>query len=147
MKKRMATLLVLALLAALALPLAAFAETEQVFRYAVTDDPDSFDPGYTLNSFAGPVFYNCFVGLVRYNTDSELIPGAAASWDVSDDGLVWTFHLNEGMKWSNGMDVTAGDFAYAWQRVITPEFGAAGAYMIYNYIANAQAYYNKECAW
>ena len=77
MKKRMATLLVLALLAALALPLAAFAETEQVFRYAVTDDPDSFDPGYTLNSFAGPVFYNCFVGLVRYNTDSELVPGAA----------------------------------------------------------------------
>ena len=147
MKKRMATLLVLALLAALALPLAAFAETEQVFRYAVTDDPDSFDPGYTLNSFAGPVFYNCFVGLVRYNTDSELVPGAAASWDVSEDGLVWTFHLNEGMKWSNGMDVTAGDFAYAWQRVITPEFGAAGAYMIYNYIANAQAYYNKECAW
>ena len=147
MKKGMALLLGLALLAALVLPMAVCAETEQIFRYAVTDDPDSFDPGYTLNSFAGPVFYNCFVGLVRYNTDSELVPGAAASWDVSDDGLVWTFHLNEGMKWSNGMPVTAGDFAYAWKRVITPEFGAAGAYMIYNYIAGAQAYYNKECAW
>ena len=58
MKKGMALLLGLALLAALVLPMAACAETEQIFRYAVTDDPDSFDPGYTLNSFAGPVFYN-----------------------------------------------------------------------------------------
>lgn len=85
--------------------------------------------------------------MTRYNTDSELVPGAAESWDVSDDGLVWTFHLNEGMKWSNGMDVTAGDFAYAWQRVLTPDFGASGAYMLYNYIANAEAFYNGECSW
>lgn len=122
-------------------------ESEQVFRYAITDDPDSLDPGYTLNSFASPVFYNCFVGLVRYNTDSELIPGAAADWTVSDDGLVWTFTLNEGMQWSNGTDVTAADFEYAWQRVLTAEFGASGAYMLYNYIENAQNYYNGECEW
>ena len=140
MKKTMLMLLSALLLATLLLPAASMADAEQVFRFAVTDDPDSFDPGYTLNSFAGPVFYNCFVGLVRYNTQSELVPGAAKDWDVSDDGLVFTFHLNEGMKWSNGLPVTAGDFAYAWKRVLTPEFGAAGAYMIYNYVANAEAY-------
>ena len=147
MRKGLLFLLSLALIAAMLTPMAAMAETEQVFRYAVTDDPDSFDPGYTLNSFAGPVFYNCFMGLVRYNTESELVPGAAQSWDISDDGLTWIFHLNEGMKWSNGMDVTAGDFAFAWQRVLTPEFGASGAYMIYNYIENAEAYYNGEAEW
>ena len=119
------------------MPLAAFAETEQVFRYAVTDDPDSFDPGYTLNSFAGPVFYNCFVGLVRYNTDSELVPGAAASWDVSDDGLVWTFHLNEGMKWHDGTEVKASDIKYTFERMFDPATGAKSTYM-YDMIKGAK---------
>lgn len=125
----------------------AAADTVQEFRFAVLDDPDSFDPGYTLNSFAEPVFSNCYVGLVRYNTDCELVPGCAESWDVSDDGLVWTFHLVKGMKWSDGSPVTANDFAFAWQRVLTADFGASGAYMIYNYIANAESYYKGECEW
>ncbi|MBQ1312294.1 MAG: peptide ABC transporter substrate-binding protein [Blautia sp.] len=134
----------------LAAGLAAFsvsAAPEQVFNYALIDDPDSFDPGYTLNSFAGPVFDNCFIGLVKYDVNSEIVPGAAESWDVSEDGTVWTFHLVEGMKWSDGSDFTAADFEFAWQRVLTPEFGASGAYMLYNYIANAQSYYNGECEW
>lgn len=122
-------------------------ETAQVLRYAVLDDPDSFDPGYTLNTFAAPVFFNCFVGLVRYNLDSELVPGAAESWDISEDGRTWTFHLVEGAKWSNGSPVTAEDFAFAWQRVLTPEFGSAAANTLYQYIANAEAFYNGECAW
>lgn len=148
MKKAISLLLSMAVLGSVAAaPVCVQAEEEQVFKFAILDDPDSFDPGYTLNSFAGPVFYNCFMGLTRYNVDSELVPGAAESWDVSDDGLVWTFHLNEGMKWSDGSDVTAGDFSYAWQRVLTPEFGASGAYMLYNYIENAQSFYNGECEW
>ena len=120
---------------------------EQTFRFAVLDDPDSFDPGYTLNTFAAPVFFNCFVGLVRYNLDSELVPGAAESWDISEDGRTWTFHLVEGAKWSNGSPVTAEDFAFAWQRVLTPEFGSSAANTLYQYIANAEAFYNGECAW
>lgn len=122
-------------------------ETAQVLRYAVLDDPDSFDPGYTLNTFAAPVFFNCFVGLVRYNLDSELVPGAAESWDISEDGRTWTFHLVDGAKWSNGSPVTAEDFAFAWQRVLTPEFGSSAANTLYQYIANAEAFYNGECAW
>ncbi len=147
MKKSISMLLCAVLLLAAFAPVAAYADTEQVFRFAVTDDPDSFDPGYTLNSFAGPVFYNCFMGLVRYNTESELVPGAASDWDISDDGLIWTFHLNEGMLWSNGMPVTAGDFAFAWQRVLTPEFGASGAYMLYDYILNAKEFYDGTAEW
>ena len=122
-------------------------EAVQEFRFAIVDDPDSLDPGYTLNTFAGPVFNTCFVGLVRYDVDDNLVPGAAETWDISDDGLVWTFHLVEGMKWSDGSPVTAEDFAFAWKRVMTPEFGASGAYMIYQYIKNGQAFYNGECEW
>ena len=120
---------------------------EQTFRFAVLDDPDSFDPGYTLNTFAAPVFFNCFVGLVRYNLDSELVPGAAESWDISEDGRTWTFHLVDGAKWSNGSPVTAEDFAFAWQRVLTPEFGSAAANTLYQYILNAESFYKGECAW
>ncbi len=148
MKRTLSLLIALCMLLVLSLAvLPANAEGEKVFRFAVLDDPDSFDPGYTLNSFAGPVFYNCFVGLVRYDTDDALVPGAASSWDISEDGLVWTFHLNEGMLWSNGMPVTAADFEYAWQRVLTPEFGASGAYMLYNYIAGAKDFYDGKAGW
>ena len=146
MKKFLSLVLVLCLSLCM-LGASAAAEGEKIFRFAVLDDPDSFDPGYTLNSFAGPVFYNCFLGLVRYDTDDSLVPGAASGWDVSEDGTVYTFHLHEGMKWSNGMPVTSADFAYAWQRVLDPAFGSSGAYMIYNYVANAKEYYDGNAAW
>ncbi len=149
MKKAVGILAALSLISSLAAaPVNVMAaEPEQVLNFAVLDDPDSFDPGFTLNSFAGPVFYNCFTGLVKYDVDSELVPGAATGWDVTDDGLVWTFHLNPDGKWSDGTPVTAEDFSFAWQRVCTPDFGASGAYMIYNYIKNASAFYNGECTW
>ena len=147
MKKALCLLVSLLLIVSLVAPMAFAEAPEQVFTFAILDDPDSFDPGYTLNSFAGTMFYSCYVGLVKYDVNSELVPGAAESWDVTDDGLEWTFHLVDGMKWSDGSPLTAEDFAFAWQRVLTPEFGASGAYMLYNYIQNAQAYYNGECEW
>ena len=80
MKRAISLLVSLLLMLALAAPMASAEAAEQVFSFAVLDDPDSFDPGYTLNSFAGPVFYNCYVGLVKYDINSELVPGAAESW-------------------------------------------------------------------
>lgn len=58
-------------------------------------------------------------------------PGVAETWDVSDDGLTYTFHLRPDAKWSNGDPVTAHDFAYAWQRMLSPALAAEYAYFLH----------------
>ncbi len=63
----------------------------------------------------------------------------AERWDVSPDGLVYTFHLRSSARWSNGDPVTAADFAFAFQRILNPKFGAPYAYMLHP-IKNAEAF-------
>ncbi|MBL8746575.1 MAG: peptide ABC transporter substrate-binding protein [Phycisphaerae bacterium] len=68
-----------------------------------------------------------FEGLLRLDTlsaDLHPVPALARSWEVSDDGLTYTFHLDPAAKWSNGDAVTSADFAYTWQRALMPETGA-----------------------
>lgn len=62
--------------------------------------------------------------LVSVGTDGSLEPGAASRWELSEDGLTWTFHLRPESKWSNGDPVRAGDFVYAWRRLLLPESAA-----------------------
>ncbi len=69
----------------------------------------------------------------------EPVPGAASSWEVSPDGLTYTFRLRGDSKWSNGDPVTAYDFAYSWRRMLSPALGAEYAYMLHC-LKNAQAY-------
>lgn len=73
-------------------------------------------------------------------------PSAAETVDVSDDQLVYTFHLREDGMWSNGDPVTAGDFAFAWQQALNPEVAADYAYFLF-FIKNAEAYLNGEVEW
>lgn len=67
-----------------------------------------------------------FEGLVRQDVFSwgyDIKPASAERWEVSEDGLRYTFHLRAGAQWSNGKPVTAGDFLYAWRRALLPECG------------------------
>jgi oligopeptide transport system substrate-binding protein len=67
------------------------------------------------------------------------VPGAAESWEISDDGTKYIFHLRDNAKWSNGDPVTAKDFVYSWKRALTPELGNQYAYMLYP-VLNAEAF-------
>ncbi len=67
------------------------------------------------------------------------VPAAAKSWDVSPDGLVYTFHLRPDGRWSNGEPVTAQDFVFSFRRILTPDFAASYSYMLWP-IRNAEAY-------
>lgn len=69
---------------------------------------------------------------------AEPIPGQATEWSLSDDGLVYTFTLREGINWSDGTPVTAGDFVFAFQRLVDPATAADYAYLQYS-IKNAEA--------
>jgi len=62
-----------------------------------------------------------FQGLTDLDPASNVIPGQAQAWRVSDDGLTWTFTLREGLMWSDGVPITAADFVYSFQRIIAPE--------------------------
>lgn len=72
------------------------------------------------------VFYLTQIQLVRYYGD-EVQCDAAETYDVNDDCTVYTFHLRDGLKWSDGVDLTAKDFEYAAYCLLAPEMGRPGS--------------------
>lgn len=115
---------------------------KQEMTFVLNNIPDGLDPGVTNNSFAQYVLINCFEGLVTYDETGSLVGGSAESWNISDDGLVYTFHLRDGLKWSDGTPLTAQDFLYSIQRVLTPATAAQYVSMVTGYVKNAQEFYD-----
>lgn len=114
----------------------------QELTFVLSNEPDGIDPTVTNNSFAQYILANCFEGLVTYDATGSIVGGAAETWDISDDGLVYTFHLRDGLKWSDGSDLTAEDFVYSLQRVLTPATTAQYVSMVTGYVKNAQEFYD-----
>ena len=87
-----------------------------------------------------------FEGLTKLDgKTSEAVPDLAASWDVSADGLVYTFHLRPQARWSDGDPVTAADFVYSFHRILSPAFAAVYSYMLWP-IRNAEAFNSGKIA-
>ena len=93
-------------------------------------DPTTIDP--TLNDIGVVSTYilHAFEGLTKTDKNNDIIPGIAEKWDVSEDGLTYTFHLRTNAKWSDGKPVTAYDFQYSWRRAVNPQTDASFAYMM-----------------
>lgn len=119
-------------------------KVEQKLTFAIHNEADTLDPGITNNSFASPYLNNTFEGLVTYDKDNNIIPGLAEDWNISDDGVVYTFNLRKGLKWSDGSPLTSKDFAYAWKRVLDPNTGGQYADMLTDYIVNAAEFYEGK---
>lgn len=117
------------------------ADVAQEMTFVLSDEPDGIDPTVTNNSFAMYVLCNCFEGLVTYDPSGSIVPGCAESWDISEDGTVYTFHLRDGLKWSDGTPLTANDFVYSIQRVLTPSTTAQYYSMMADYIKGAKEFY------
>ena len=100
----------------------AFAET--VYNRGNSAEPESLDPHKTSTVYEAHILRDLFEGLVMQDAKADLIPGAAESWTLSDDGTVYTFKIREDAVWSNGDPVTADDFVYAFQRLQNPETAA-----------------------
>ena len=90
----------------------------------VGPDPETIDPALNSAVDGGNMILHLFEGLLTVDQDGQLAPGQAETWETSEDGLTWTFHLREGLKWSDGTDLTANDFVYSWKRVCDPELAA-----------------------
>ncbi|WP_414664715.1 peptide ABC transporter substrate-binding protein [Horticoccus sp. 23ND18S-11] len=102
-------------------------------------EPATLDP-HLLNAYSDMrVAIALFEGLtVLDEKTAQPLPGVARRWDVSPDGLTYTFHLRPEAKWSNGERVTAGDFVFSFRRILTPALGSVYAYMLWP-IKNAEA--------
>jgi len=103
-------------------------------------EPQDLDPQIVT----GYSEYNILIGLFEGLTcideaSSEAVPGMASRWDVTPDGLVYTFHLRAGLVWSNGDSLTAEDFHYSIQRILSPKLAAEYAYLFYA-LKNAEAF-------
>lgn len=117
---------------------------KQEMTFVLSNEPDSIDPTVTSNSFATPFLANCFEGLVTYDENGEVVPGNAESWESNDDLTVYTFHLRDGLKWSDGSDLTANDYVYSALRVLTPSTTAQYVNMVSDYVVNGQEYYDGK---
>lgn len=116
---------------------------DDTVRLALSGEPASLDPGKTTAIDDSNVELQIFEGLTRMGLDQKLKPGVAESWEISPDGLVYTFHLRHDAKWSDGEPVTAKDFVYAWKRVLDPKTASQNAYLLYP-IKNAEEFYEGK---
>ena len=71
------------------------------------DEPQSLDPAIVTGQLEGRICLALFEGLTTRNAKGDIIPGMAEKWEISPDGLTYTFHLRPGIKWSNGEPITA----------------------------------------
>lgn len=94
---------------------------EQILRKGNAAEPQSLDPHKTEGVPSSNILRDLFEGLVGEAPNGDLIPGAAERWELSDDGLTYTFHIRQNAKWSNGDPVTAHDFEYGFKRVVNPK--------------------------
>lgn len=95
----------------------------------VGPDPDTIDPALNSAVDGATMIIHAFEGLMTLDKNSVPVPGQAKSYEKSEDGTVYTFHLRDGLKWSDGKPVKASDFVYSWNRAISPDTAADYAYM------------------
>ena len=98
-------------------------------RINLASEPSYLDPALNSTVDGACLAANSFSGLYTYNSEGKTVPACAESYTVSDDGLTYTVTLKEGLKWSDGTDLTAADFEYSWKRATDPATAADYAYM------------------
>ena len=114
-------------------------------RMALAATTETLDPVMNTTMDGANYINHYFEPLLRYKRDgSGIEAGVAESHDVSEDGLVWTFHLRDNAKWSDGQPVTAKDFEYAFKRLVDPAVAAPYALDMGAYLKNGAAIVNGE---
>jgi oligopeptide transport system substrate-binding protein len=107
-------------------------------------EPRTLDP--TMSG--DPVTEQLFSGLVELSQELDVAPDVARSWEVSEGGRNYVFHLRDDVRWTDGVPVTAGDFEYAWKRVLAPRpvAGSPAASLLYD-VKGARAFHRGEAEW
>ena len=128
---------------------AAPAETasDEPVRFVIANsaEPESLDPSQIQGVPEHRIYEALFEGLVTIDPETaDGIPGVAESWDISEDGLTYTFHLREDAVWSDGVPITAQDVVYSWTRELDPATGSPYAWFPAMFIAGASEFNSGE---
>jgi oligopeptide transport system substrate-binding protein len=100
------------------------AAAADVLRRGNGPEPDSLDPQLARTDSAANILRDAYEGLATLDAHAEPAPGAASSWQVSPDGLSYTFTLRPDARWSNGEPLLAQDFVSSWRRLVDPATGS-----------------------
>ncbi len=103
-----------------------------VLNVQVGPSPETIDPALNSAVDGANMIIHAFEGLLKFDKNNDVTAGLAESYEVSDDGITWTFHLRDGLKWSDGSDLSADDFVYSWKRVADPMTAAPYGYDLLN---------------
>ena len=94
------------------------------FTVQYGSNPETLDPSLNSAVDGGNTIITVFEPLLIINENNEVVGGQAESWEVSEDGLTWTFTMRDGLKWSDGTDLNAKDFEYSFKRMANPDTAA-----------------------
>ena len=99
------------------------AVNNNTLRVDIGSEIPTFDPALAEDGYTYRVINDLFAGLLDFDQANRPIPGMASSWEISPDGLNYTFHLRPNLKFSDGSPITANDFVFSWQRLVNPKTG------------------------
>jgi len=102
----------------------------QILHRGNGTQPQGLDPHVTEGVPSSNIQRDLFEGLIARAADSSIIPGVAERWEISEDGLVWTFFLREDARWSNGEQMTAEDWLFSFRRIVDPATGSRFAILL-----------------
>jgi oligopeptide transport system substrate-binding protein len=106
-------------------------------------EPITLDPALTHSGASG-LMADIFSGLARLDTDLEIQPDLAQRWEISPDGLVYTFYLQEDARFHNGRPFTVDDVIFSWERAASPELASSTVLLYLGDIAGLRDYYNGQ---
>jgi oligopeptide transport system substrate-binding protein len=114
---------------------------EKILHFGLGAEPQYLDPHLASSVSAHNVIIALIEGLVSEDPKTlKPVPGVAERWDISEDGLLYTFYLRKNAKWSNGDPVTAHDFVYSYKRILNPNLASQYASMLHG-LKNARKYH------
>ena len=124
----------------LTLTVLSFLHSEDSFTINFSPSSLSLNPQLGYTTAEAQIFTALYEGLVSYHPVTlQPEPGMAESWEISEDGLIYTFHLRDDLKWSNGDRLTAEEIRLSWEKLLTPGKKADYASLL-DVIKGAKAY-------
>src|SRR2546429_550339 len=108
-----------------------------ILREPLTLEPATLDPAQVTEGGTGGVLQNIFEGLVDIDKENRVIPVLAQKWDISPDGLIYTFHLRPNARFHNGRELNGGDVKYSLERALRPQTRSSSALNYLGFIKGA----------
>ncbi len=103
---------------------------KNTLRVDIGSEIPTFDPVLAEDGYTYRVINDMYAGLIDFDQSNRPIPGMAQSWEISKDGLTYTFHLRNNLKFSDGSPISANDFVFSWQRLVNPQTGSSYSFLL-----------------